>query len=145
MHFGRRAVAERDKRFEQSIMIKGNTPALFLILLFLGVAGFVTFHLASAPVDWMHKHIHELPKSEKGCDARGGAWTQFGGSGQYFCRVKTRDAGVKCSNSSQCEGVCLAAYTKPGGIAYNSCSDEVSVYGCFEEFSDGKRRPMCRD
>jgi hypothetical protein len=126
-------------------MLKGNAPVFFLILSFLCVVGTVCFHLATAPVDWMHKHIRELPKSAQGCDARGGAWTRFGGSEQYFCRIKTRDAGVKCSNSSRCEGVCIAASIEPGGIAYNSCSDEISVYGCFEEFSDGHLRSICRD
>jgi hypothetical protein len=126
-------------------MLKGNSLVFFLILSFLGVAGAVTFNFATAPVDWMHKHVRELPKSAKGCDARGGVWTRFGGDDRYFCRVKTRDAGAKCSNSSQCEGVCLAAFTKPGGIAFNSCSDEISVYGCFEEFSDRHVRSICRD
>jgi hypothetical protein len=117
----------------------------FFIVSFLGVAGAVSFHFATVPVDWMHKHVRELPKSAQACDARGGAWTQFGGSGHYFCRVKTQDAGAKCSSSFQREGVCIAASTEPGGIAYNSCSDEISVYGCFEEYSDGHLRPMCRD
>ena len=126
-------------------MIKGNAPVLFLIASFIGVAGVVGFQLARAPVDWMHKHVRELPKSASACEARGGTWTRFGGEGQYFCRIKTRDAGAKCSNSSECEGVCLAAFTKPSGIAFNSCSDEISVYGCFEEFSDGHVRPICRD
>ena len=126
-------------------MLRGYAPVFFLIVSFLGVAGVVSFRLATAPVDWMHRHVRELPKSAQACDARGGVWTQFGGPGQYFCRVKTRDAGVKCSNSSQCEGVCIAASTKPGGVAYNSCSDEISVYGCFEEFNDGHLLPICRD
>ena len=126
-------------------MLKGNAPAFFFILAFLGVAGAVFFHIAAAPVDWMHEHIRQLPKSAQACDARGGVWTRFDGEDRYFCRVKTRDGGVKCSNSSQCEGVCLAASREPGGIGYNSCSDQVSVYGCFEEFSNGHLRPICRD
>ena len=126
-------------------MLKGNAPAFFLILSFLGVAGAVTFNLATAPVDWVHKHASQLPKSAPACAARGGAWTQFGGGDQHFCRVKTRDAGVKCSNSSECEGVCIAAFTNLSGIAFNSCSDEVSVYGCFTEFNDGHLRSICRD
>jgi hypothetical protein len=132
------------RREVAQIILKGNAPVFFLILSFLGVVGAVSLRFVTAPVDWV-QHVRELPKSAQACDAKGGVWTRFGGGDRYFCRVKTRDAGVKCSNSSQCEGVCLAVYTKPNGIAYNSCSSEISVYGCFEEFSDGHVQSICRD
>ena len=46
-------------------MLKGNAPAFFFILAFLGVAGAVFFCFATAPVDWMHEHIRQLQNQRR--------------------------------------------------------------------------------
>lgn len=59
-----------------------------------------------------------------------------------FCNLRTSDAGKICTDSSQCEGICLAENenSKSG-----KCSETESVLGCVFEMTNGKSLERCFD
>jgi len=59
-----------------------------------------------------------------------------------FCNLKTSDGGKICTDSDQCEGICLAENenSKSG-----KCSDTKSGVGCVFEMYEGKVLEVCRD
>jgi hypothetical protein len=121
--------------------MKGNWIAFVASL--LGVAGVVLVIFKSSS-DPLAEHLAQLPKNAEACGAQGGAWDQFG-TGYFFCRLSTKDANKECTNSAQCQGVCLAASTDGNTLRHNACSSEVMLHGCFTEFSNGKLRTICQD
>lgn len=59
-----------------------------------------------------------------------------------FCSLKTSDGGKTCTDSSQCEGLCLAENenSKSG-----KCSDIKSGIGCVLEMDKGEVFEVCYD
>lgn len=49
-----------------------------------------------------------IPTDKANCDALGGKWGKIGIGPVDQCNLPTRDAGSTCSDSSQCEGRCVA-------------------------------------
>ena len=49
-------------------------------------------------------------QGKKACEARGGLWTSFDflENAENECILPTSDAGKICTDSSQCESVCIA-------------------------------------
>jgi len=52
-----------------------------------------------------------IPKDEASCLALGGRWDRIGMNPRKQCNLPTADAGRVCSDSSDCEGTCLAGLT----------------------------------
>lgn len=77
------------------------------------------------------------------CEAKGGQWggVVSGRGRSPGCNLPTNDAGKKCSDSSQCESVCIAhdesnkncscyPWTRLGkGLQSNQCSSKGIIYG----------------
>ena len=102
-----------------------------------------TAHLSATPV--VSKRT--IPTNELECRQRGGNWSQQGlGEGPKVCDLKTKDYRKSCSDSSQCEGACMAATpdvaaTKPRGF----CSEYVRQYGCVSILKNGEMESPCYD
>jgi hypothetical protein len=56
--------------------------------------------------------IIEMPKDQSTCLAAGGKWGLVGLGLRDQCNLPTSDAGTICSDSSECESLCLAALSK---------------------------------
>ena len=82
-----------------------------------------------------------LPTTEASCLARGGSWTSLGlpmPGKPKTCDLKTTDAGKACTDSNQCEGVCLApAEAVSGNRATGSCSAYLANFGNVLLVNDG--------
>jgi len=50
----------------------------------------------------------DYPKDKASCEARNGTWEAIGLSPQEVCVLPTADAGTVCTDSSQCQGACVA-------------------------------------
>ncbi len=48
------------------------------------------------------------PQNQADCQAAGGDWASFGIASTMLCNMPTSDAGMSCTDSSECEGSCLA-------------------------------------
>ena len=84
------------------------------------------------------------PRDKKSCEAAGGKWEI---NDVEVCNLPTSDFGKECSDSNQCEGLCIAElseeeYNKAtqGTIIYTKgkCSGETNVLGCTPIVNDGK-------
>lgn len=86
-------------------------------------------------------------KTEKECKTAGGVWGQIGLFPEEQCNLPTKDGGRECTDSSQCEGKCVAKLTdeeraevysdkepvrKSGG-----CTEMTVTTGCLAEVRDG--------
>jgi len=69
-----------------------------------------------------------IPDTETECLGLGGNWTRLGL--QMRCDVKTADGGKACTDSSECQGACLAAEdTQAGRAAIGKCSPYRANFG----------------
>jgi hypothetical protein len=59
-----------------------------------------------------------------------------------FCNLRASDAGKPCTDSDQCEGVCLA---ESEASKSGTCSDTETVLGCVFEMTDGQSLGICFD
>ena len=83
-----------------------------------------------------------VPKTEGECLARGGSWTALGlpmPDKPKTCDIRTTDAGTNCSDSSQCQGICLAPAGALNGVAATGkCSPHVANFGNVGLVAHGK-------
>ncbi|WP_139351319.1 hypothetical protein [Rhodanobacter sp. B05] len=83
-----------------------------------------------------------IPQTEAECGARGGNWTALGlpyPGKPKTCDLKTTDSGKVCSNSSECQGSCIAPDGVAGGLkAIGKCSAYVSNIGNANLVEHGK-------
>ena len=84
----------------------------------------------------------QVPTNEADCLQRGGAWTTLGlpmpGKAKV-CDLKTKDAGKSCTDSKQCEGVCLADKdAEEGASTAGACSAYVAEFGTYKRVTAGK-------
>ena|SRR6218665_1890633 len=83
-----------------------------------------------------------VPTTEPECIGRGGNWTTLGlpAPGKpKICDIKTNDSGKSCTDSSQCEGSCLApGKAGPGTATAGSCSTYVANFGNVTQVKNGK-------
>lgn len=56
--------------------------------------------------------IIEMPKDQPACLAAGGKWGRIGLGPRAECNLPTSDAGAICSDSSECESLCIAELSK---------------------------------
>ncbi len=70
------------------------------------------------------------PYSEVSCEQFGGNWLSYYGRGSSIhtsCQLPTTDANKECTNSSQCEGVCLPPVDR-------KASDQAELVGTCSEW-----------
>lgn len=68
------------------------------------------------------------------CDARGGKLVRA--KVGMVCALPAKDAGKRCTDSSACEGLCLAS---------GQCSPYESNFGCNDVLDGGKKVTICID
>jgi hypothetical protein len=78
------------------------------------------------------------PKTESACAASGGAW-RHDFFKNFFCEMRTTDAGKPCTGSEQCQWACLGPDnamegTKSAGV----CSATSAQFGNVVYVEDGK-------
>lgn len=88
---------------------------------------------------------------EKACTAFGGSYTRAGFLGYYHCFVSYADGGEVCSDSSECEGRCMATNASgydpdaPDGQT-GTCQKTDNPFGCFSAVVKGRVQPgLCVD
>lgn len=90
------------------------------------------------------KEMRALPQSQAECEAAGGAWTVLGlpfPGKPASCDLKAKDAGKSCSDSKECEGLCLApAASKAGSRTTGLCSTYVRNFGNIHSVEAGTVR-----
>ena len=89
------------------------------------------------------------PSSPLDCENAGGKWGPAGLSGSNICNLPTADAGIECSDSSECEGSCIADRAQyKGGVLHTrgKCTAWTSVFGCNAFVTNGiVQGVMCID
>ncbi|MEZ5751174.1 MAG: hypothetical protein R3D60_04135 [Paracoccaceae bacterium] len=80
-----------------------------------------------------------LAQQRAACAREGGELLSRGGrQGIYYCAHRTRDAGQRCDEASDCEGICLARS--------GTCAPLRPLFGCQEVFTDpGRRETLCME
>lgn len=79
--------------------------------------------------------------NEQDCLDQGGAWGPQGRAQTDMCDLPATDAGKSCTDSSQCQGLCLASGTPATG----ACSPRTINFGCHDIMADGSRMAICID
>lgn len=107
-----------------------------------------------------HEPIREIKRmtvyNKESCEREDGHWSIMGLSDKEGCILHTDDEGKVCSDSNQCQGMCLAdltqeeedklhqdkiAITKDG-----KCTGHTINYGCLDIVKKGKVEGMiCMD
>ncbi len=84
----------------------------------------------------------KMEKDKENCESKGGKWAMYGLTTAPSCILKSSDKDKPCSDSSECEGICIADYTKeqmefvltakpPFNLKVNGkCSEFMTMYGC---------------
>lgn len=107
--------------------------SIFISLLVSACAGQRSVATASTP---------SIPQTETECSARGGNWTMLGipyPDKPKVCDLKAADAGKVCSDSSECQGACVAPDGVADGIEVTgTCSAYVSNFGHLRMVEHGK-------
>ena len=88
-----------------------------------------------------------IPATESACKAAGQFWTEQGlPGGNKTCAVKTTDSRKICTDTLQCQGVCLVEDSLPvGSKAIGSCSEWVGNFGCYKFIMGSRVRQICAD
>ncbi len=104
--------------------------ALFLFLVILGLATFVSYY-----------YLDRLA-----CKVHGGEYMVAGLSGRLFCNLKYKDGGKPCSDSSECEGRCITESLPPFFTGLGYCEKYHATFGCYGEVENGElKNCVCVD
>lgn len=83
-----------------------------------------------------------IPQTEVECAARGGNWAVLGlpyPGKPKICDLKTTDSGRVCSDSSECQGSCVAPEGVEGGLkTIGTCSAYMANFGNVRLVEHGK-------
>lgn len=85
------------------------------------------------------------------CKQQGGVWRNAGMANQAVCDIATKDAGKLCSDSSECESVCVVVGATPnsrfGQAVQGHCYQSRQLLGtCLARVTKGIAEPvMCID
>ena len=79
------------------------------------------------------------PHTRAACEAAGGVWGRFGLLARDLCDLPSRDAGQPCTNSGQCQSVCVAPEgARPGDRVTGQCYARTVTLGtCLSYVADG--------
>ena len=84
--------------------------------------------------------------SEADCLREGGEWRQLGKVPVKQCLRQTTDAGKACTDTEQCEGLCIAPEgTVDGAQVGGQCSTDTNRFGCRQRVVGGVARTLCVD
>ncbi len=73
------------------------------------------------------------------CETSGGSVQRRGMIGMEMCVHPYADAGATCSDSSECEGKCVAgAGNAPDEAITGQCQADDRLFGCYAEVKAGK-------
>jgi len=81
------------------------------------------------------------PDNEQDCLDQGGMWGPQGRAQTEMCDMPAMDAGNACTDSSQCQGLCMASETSSTG----TCSPRTVNFGCHDVMVDGAQMGICID
>jgi len=117
-------------------LLKHLMSRLFLVVLFLlnvsGCASTVQPQAVPKPT---------IPKTEAECTARGGNWTVLGLPGRQepkVCDLKASDSGKICTDSAECEGMCMAPTdARVGKRSVGQCSPYLLNFGNIRRLNGG--------
>jgi hypothetical protein len=123
---------------------------------FYGVDPFKIPQPSATPTARPTESVIDIPKDQAACEAQGGKWGRIGLAPRDECNLPTSDAGQICSDSSQCEGACVAdlsradydrvAKNKVIILSTGKCTPWRIVVGCLAVVTDGKVNGiMCID
>lgn len=81
------------------------------------------------------------PATPEGCRACRGLWAVHGLDDKPSCNCRTADAGKRCRDGRDCQGMCIVSADNPDmevvhagpparGFFVGRCSDVVTVFGC---------------
>lgn len=87
-----------------------------------------------------------IPKTEAECNALDGQWAPQGlPGGGPVCSLRSTDRYKICTDSEQCQGVCLVADDIAVGTqnALGSCAEWDRTYGCHKLVVQGKVESWC--
>lgn len=90
-----------------------------------------------------------MPAGERAqCLSGGGTVQRMGMAAREMCVRPMKDAGKACTDSSQCEGRCIAPAETPAPAANvtGTCQRTTAQFGCFGEVEQGRVRGiLCVD
>lgn len=95
-----------------------------------------------------------IPKDKQSCEEKKGIWKKIGLGPVEECNLPTEDSGKICSDSTQCEGVCLAEISSEdlrkgmrGKLLKTNgqCSAWIKVVGCRAYVHHGWGSVVCVD
>jgi len=91
----------------------------------------------------------QSPRTADECQACRGDWGRHGLAQQESCNCRTSDAGRRCRDGADCQGMCIAAeepereevdHGPPArGFFIGRCSELMTVYGCNRIIDRGTR------
>ncbi|MCX6745658.1 MAG: hypothetical protein NTX00_01410 [Candidatus Parcubacteria bacterium] len=124
---------------------------IILVVIFGIVVGVLIFSHAPQSEQLIQKRDINMPADKKTCEALGGNWGKIGLSPIEQCNLPTKDAEKKCTDSSDCQGSCIAE--KSGvdwekdfrGNIIGKCTAWKITLGCQDFVNDGKVRIICVD
>ena len=116
--------------------------SIIVILRFVAV---LAFAFSSTAV--LGEPVKRLPSTQFECEKKGGFWRSIGLPGSPpSCDLKTTDAGKVCSDSNECQGVCLApSSAKPNSKSLGACSAHVVEFACYSYVKQGVVSTICVD
>lgn len=81
--------------------------------------------------------------SKKECLEKGGRWGQWGLLPQEYCQIPSQDAGIPCTDGSQCEyELCMSREQTTQGV----CSTYRQEFGCYSTIVNNQPGPaICVD
>jgi hypothetical protein len=90
----------------------------------------------------------EIPKDKETCLAMGGRWGRIGLAPREECNLPTGDGGKVCTDTHECEGMCLAELSpaerdqivknKVPLATQGKCTSWKIVVGCIARIENGK-------
>ena len=116
------------------VLVAGCAPGTLPPVLVPGAATPVTGPATPPPAS-------QPVASEEECLALGGTWGPQGMLQLDMCDLPASDAGQPCTDSTQCEGMCLAGDT----LEVGACSPTTLNFGCFPIMEGGQQMTICVD
>ena len=100
--------------------------------------------------------VVEIPKDKETCLAMGGKWGRIGIGSREECNLPTVDGGKVCTDTRDCEGMCLAELSpaerdqlvknKAPLATKGKCTQWRIVVGCIARLEDGQVKTiLCID
>ncbi len=110
-----------------------------LVLVALVVAVSACSQNAQQTTSTTTKSQFVTPQTVEDCTAMSGTWGKIGTRSYEQCNIHTTDAGKRCSDSDDCQGMCVN--NDPLSVQ-GKCSDLRIVVGCQSFVENGKTQPQ---